>query len=51
MHHLDSGRRTLGVLLDKAPKGLYREVIQAVSDLEGVTRPHNIRIRNMDRKL
>ena len=44
---LGLGRRTLGVLLDKAPKGLYREVIQAVSDLEGVTRPHNIRIRNM----
>ena len=44
---LGLGRRTLGVLLDKAPKGIYREVIQAVSDLEGVTRPHNIRIRNM----
>jgi cation diffusion facilitator family transporter len=44
---LGLGRRTLGVLLDKAPKGIYREVIQAVSDLEGVTRPHNIRIRNI----
>jgi cation diffusion facilitator family transporter len=41
------GRRTLGVLLDKAPKGIYWEVIQAVSDLEAVTRPHNIRIRNI----
>jgi cation diffusion facilitator family transporter len=44
---LGLGRRTLSVLLDKAPKGIYREVIQAVSDLEGVTRPHNIRIRNI----
>lgn len=44
---LGLGRRTLGVLLDKAPKGIYRQVIQAVSDLEGVTRPHNIRIRNI----
>ncbi|MGA7368046.1 MAG: cation diffusion facilitator family transporter [Nitrososphaeraceae archaeon] len=44
---LGLGRRTLGVLLDKAPKGIYWEVIQAVSDLEGVTRPHNIRIRNI----
>ena len=33
--------------MDKAPKGIYRQVIQAVSDLEGVTRPHNIRIRNI----
>jgi cation diffusion facilitator family transporter len=44
---LGLGRRTLSILLDKAPKGIYREVIQAVSDLEGVTRPHNIRIRNI----
>ena len=44
---LGLGRRTLGVLLDKAPDGTYREVIKAVSDLEGVTRPHNIRIRNI----
>ena len=44
---LGLGRRTLGVLLDKAPDGIYREVINAVSDLEGVTRPHNIRIRNI----
>lgn len=44
---LGLGRKTLGVLLDKAPNGIYREVIQAVSDLEGVTRPHNIRIRNI----
>jgi cation diffusion facilitator family transporter len=44
---LGLGRRTLGVLLDKAPKGIYWEVIQAVSHLEGVTRPHNIRIRNI----
>ena len=35
------------MLLDKAPKGIYWEVIQAVSHLEGVTRPHNIRIRNI----
>jgi cation diffusion facilitator family transporter len=44
---LGLGRRTLGVLLDKAPDGIYREVIKAVSDLEGVTRPHNVRIRNI----
>jgi cation diffusion facilitator family transporter len=44
---LGLARRTLSVLLDKAPKGIYQEVIRAVSDLEGVTRPHNIRIRNI----
>lgn len=44
---LGLGRRTLSVLLDKAPKGIYLEVIHAVSDLEGVTKPHNIRIRNI----
>jgi cation diffusion facilitator family transporter len=44
---LGLARRTLSVLLDKAPKGTYQEVIQAVSDLKGVTRPHDIRIRNI----
>lgn len=44
---LGLARRTLSVLLDKAPKGIYQEVIGAVSDLEGVTRPHDIRIRNI----
>jgi cation diffusion facilitator family transporter len=44
---LGLGRRTLGVLLDKAPKGIYRQVTEAVSGLDGATRPHNIRIRNI----
>jgi cation diffusion facilitator family transporter len=44
---LGLGRRTLGVLLDRAPKGIYRQVIEAVSGLDGATRPHNIRIRNI----
>jgi cation diffusion facilitator family transporter len=44
---LGLGRRTLDVLLDKAPKGVYHQVLETVSGLEGVSRPHDIRIRKM----
>jgi cation diffusion facilitator family transporter len=44
---LGLGRRTLDVLLDKAPKGAYQRVLEAVSGLEGVDRAHDIRIRKM----
>jgi len=44
---LGLGRRTLDVLLDKAPKGSYQRVLEAVSGLEGVERAHDIRIRKM----
>jgi cation diffusion facilitator family transporter len=44
---LGLGRRTLDVLLDKAPKGAYHQVLERVSGLEGVNRPHDIRIRKM----
>ena len=44
---LGLGRRTLDVLLDKAPKGVYHQVLETVSGLEGINRPHDIRIRKM----
>ena len=44
---LGLGRRTLDVLLDKAPKGAYHQILESVSGLEGVDRPHDIRIRKM----
>jgi cation diffusion facilitator family transporter len=42
---LGLGRRTLDVLLDKAPKGAYHQILESISGLEGVDRPHDIRIR------
>ena len=44
---LGLGRRTLDVLLDKAPKGAYQRVLEAVSGLDGVDKAHDIRIRKM----
>jgi len=44
---LGLGRRTLDVLLDRAPLGVYHQVVESVSGLEGVNRPHDIRIRKM----
>ena len=39
------GRRTIGVLLDAAPKGLERQVIKAVEALPGTFNCHKVRIR------
>jgi cation diffusion facilitator family transporter len=44
---LGLGRRTLDVLLDKAPKGAQQQILETVSGLEGVNRAHNVRIRNV----
>jgi cation diffusion facilitator family transporter len=44
---LGLGRRTLDVLLDKAPKGAHQRILETVSGLEGVNKAHNIRIRNV----
>lgn len=44
---LGLGRRTLDVLLDKAPKGAYQRVVETVSGLEGVDKAHDIRVRKM----
>ncbi len=44
---LGLGRRTLDVLLDKAPKGEYQLVVETVSGLDGVNKAHDIRVRKM----
>src|SRR5919199_1562250 len=44
---LGLGRRTLDVLLDKAPKGLTAQVTEVVSGLDGVKRAHGIRARKV----
>ena len=45
---LGLGRRTLDVLLDKAPKGSYQRVVETISGLDGVNKAHDIRVRKMD---
>jgi len=47
---LGLGRRTLDVLLDRAPKGVYSRVVEAVSGLEGLDNAHDIRIRNVGKE-
>ena len=44
---LGLGKRTLDVLLDKAPKGINHIVLESISGLEGVNRAHDIRVRNV----
>ena len=44
---LGLGRRTIDVLLDKAPKGMNHLLLESISGLDGVSKAHDIRIRNM----
>jgi cation diffusion facilitator family transporter len=44
---LGLGRRTMDVLLDKAPKGVNQQILETVSGLEGVNRVHNVRVRKV----
>ena len=44
---LGLGRRTIDVLLDKAPKGMNHVLLESISGLDGVSKAHDIRIRNM----
>jgi cation diffusion facilitator family transporter len=44
---LGLGRRTLDVLLDKAPKGINQQIVETVSGLEGVNKAHNLRVRKV----
>jgi cation diffusion facilitator family transporter len=48
---LGLGRRTIDVLLDKAPKGMNHFVLESISGLDGVDKAHDIRIRNMGSKM
>jgi cation diffusion facilitator family transporter len=48
---LGLGRRTIDVLLDKAPKGMNHIVLESISGLDGVDKAHDIRIRNMGSKM
>lgn len=47
---LGLGKRTLDVLLDKAPKGIDHIVLESVSGLEGVDKAHDVRVRNVGSK-
>lgn len=47
---LGLGRRTLDILLDKAPKGAYQRVLETVSGLDGVDSAHDIRVRRIGTK-
>lgn len=44
---LGLGRRTLDVLLDKAPKGITAQVTEVVSGLDGIKRAYGIRARKV----
>jgi cation diffusion facilitator family transporter len=48
---LGLGRRTLDVLLDKAPKGTTARVIEVVSGLEGVRRAYDVRARQVGQEM
>jgi cation diffusion facilitator family transporter len=47
---LGLGRRTLDILLDKAPKGVYQRIVESISGLEGVNSAHDIRVRRIGTK-
>ena len=47
---LGLGKRTLDVLLDKAPKGINHVILESVSGLEGVDKAHDVRVRNVGSK-
>lgn len=44
---LGLGRRTLDVLLDKAPKGIQGQIHESITGFEGIKRAHSIRVRKV----
>ena len=44
---LGLGRRTLDVLLDKAPKGIQSQIIESLKGFEGIKNAHKIRVRKI----
>lgn len=44
---LGLGRRTLDVLLDRAPKGILRQIEELTSGLDGVDKVTNVRVRKV----
>lgn len=44
---LGLGRRTLDVLLDKAPKGIQGQIHESITGFEGIRRAHSIRVRKV----
>ena len=45
---LGLGRRTLDVLLDKAPKGIQGQILESITGFEGVKNVHSVRVRKVD---
>jgi cation diffusion facilitator family transporter len=44
---LGLGRRTLDVLLDKAPKGIQGQILESITGFEGIKNVHTVRVRNV----
>ncbi|MER5176203.1 MAG: cation diffusion facilitator family transporter [Candidatus Nitrosocosmicus sp.] len=44
---LGLGRRTLDVLLDRAPKGIQRQIFESITGLEGIKNVHSVRVRKV----
>ncbi|HKR73689.1 MAG TPA: cation diffusion facilitator family transporter [Candidatus Nitrosocosmicus sp.] len=47
---LGLGRRTLDVLLDKAPKGIQGQIHESITGFEGIQKAHSIRVRKVGRE-
>ena len=44
---LGLGRKTLDVLLDKAPKGIQAQIQESITGFEGIKKSHTIRVRKV----
>ena len=44
---LGLGRRTLDVLLDRAPKGIQGQILESITGFEGVKNVHSVRVRTV----
>lgn len=48
---LGLGRRTLDVLLDKAPKGIQGQIHESITGFEGIKKAHSIRVRKVGKSI
>lgn len=44
---LGLGRKTLDILLDKAPKGIHAQIHEAITGFEGIKKAHSVRVRKV----
>lgn len=44
---LGLGRKTLDILLDKAPKGIHAQILESITGFEGIKKAHRVRVRKV----